>query len=345
MMLTLWTKSRMPASTPKTRLFTVSARSSAGGFACGVPASKTSRRLSLVGMLAAAAWGCDGTPATLDAATAPSARMAALSLRLDAVPAKAPTLSVLGFRATFSGIAASDVLGLVDPLAGATPAHDCQLRDIDSAAAALGAAGNGIELEELSGVGVSMVDASAAIRTSPRLFPDVAPSIGGVVSEAGPLVLQAWPEQVRITNGLTNETVPLALSVPSPGQVTSINGLLPIANTTLPVAGDLNLGFKTSGSMDHAVDAVEIRPFGATVALICRLPSAPAKDAADGTNPLSFVVSHQLIRALVAATGAASGSPVAASLDLVRRPAGEAALADTRVAIEARTSLLVELHP
>jgi hypothetical protein len=296
-------------------------------------------RLAL-GLLVTAAWGCDGTPPAMDASTSTSEHLSAISLRVDALPEKPPTLSVLGFRATFSGVPAADVLGLVDPLSGASPARDCQLRDIDSAAAALAATGKGIELEELSGVGVSMLNAATTIRTSPRLFPDVAPAIGGVVSEAGPIALSDWPALVRVASG---DAIGRAFAIPSPGRVTTVNGAAPIANTSVVVTGDLTLGFVAAGAGENTV---ELRPFGATVALVCRLPasSRPAADPAT-VETLSFVVARPLLHALVTAAGGASDSPVAASLDVVRRPEGEGAVADTHVAVEARTSILVELHP
>jgi hypothetical protein len=57
------------------------------------------------------------------------------------------------------------------------------------------------------------------------------------------------------------------------------------------------------------------------------------------------VVSRPLLRSLLTAAGGSANGPVAASLDVVRRPEGDGAVADTRVAVEARTSILVELHP
>src|SRR4051795_6205501 len=77
--------------------------------------------LAAVAALGGATFGCDGTPPTLDAAAAPSARMSALSLRLDATANQPTTLTALGFRAAFSGVAAADVLGMVDPLSGSSP--------------------------------------------------------------------------------------------------------------------------------------------------------------------------------------------------------------------------------
>ena len=302
--------------------------------------SSVASRLAL-GLLASAAWGCDGTPPAMDAATSTSEHLSAISLRVDALPDKQPTLSVLGFRATFSGVPAGDVLGLVDPLSGASPARDCQLRDIDSAAAALAATGKGIELEELSGVGVSMINAATTFRTSPRLFPDVAPAIGGVVSEAGPISLSDWPALVRVAGG--SDAAGRTFAVPSPGRVATVNGTAPIANSSVVVAGDLNLTFVAAGAGENTV---ELRPFGATVALICRLPasSKPAADPAT-VDTLAFVVSRPLLRSLVTAAGGATDGAMAASLDVVRRPEGDATVADTHVAVEARTSILVELHP
>ena len=165
------------------------------------------------------------------------------------------------------------------------------------------------------------------------------PAIGGVVSEAGPLALGAWPAQLRITTGATPETEPVdaLVTVPTPARVTSVNGIVPLAGTTVTVGPtDLSIGLGPGA----AESAVELRPFGATVALVCRVPFD-----ATGSSPTSFVVPHQLISALIAASGAAPGGGVAAALDLVRRQSGEAAPANTRIAVEVRASSLVELLP
>ena len=289
--------------------------------------------------LGAGGLGCDGTPRAMDASAAPSARMSAVAVRLDATNDKQPMLSALAFRAAFSGVTATDVLGLVDPLSTASPARDCQLRDLDSGPAALAAHGDGIELEELAGVGVQLAEMPAAIHPSPRLYPDVAPAIGGVVSEAGPLALGAWPAQLRITTGATPETEPVdaLITVPTPTRVTSVNGIVPSTGASVAVGPtDLNIGLGAGAGES----AVELRPFGATVALVCKVPFDVT-----GASPASFVVPHQLIAALIAASGAAPGGGVAASLDLVRRQSGESALASTRIAVEVRASSLVELRP
>jgi hypothetical protein len=297
------------------------------------------KAVAVAGALLGTGFGCDGTPRALDASAVPSSRMSTLSLRIDVSPQAQPTLTVLGFRAAFSGVSASDVLTLVDPLADTGPGRDCQLRDIDGAAATLSEGGNGIELEEFGGVGIAIGETTPSIRLSPRLFPDVAPAIGGVVSEAGPLALGAWPDHFRVTGdaGLDGTSLVTSIPVPGAGQVTSINGAAPAANGAIAIEGDLNLNLVAGGAGDSAV---ELRPFGSTAALICRVPAD-----ASHASAISFVVSHQLISGLIGATGAAQGRPVAASLDLVRRISGSYASADSRIAVEVRASTLVELRP
>lgn len=290
--------------------------------------------------MASVAWGCDGTSRGLDASAAPSSRMSTLSLRIDVTPQKQPTLSVLGFRAAFSGVAAADVMAVVDPLADTGPERDCQLRDIGRAATALSSGENGVELEEFGGVGIGVGDSPDNLRLSPRLFPDVSPAVGGVVSEAGPFLLGGdWPAQVRITTDATSDVGAAVLTVPVPtaGQITAVNGLLPSPRGTTAIEGDMKLDLVAGGPGDSAV---EVRPFGSTAALICRVPADASRAGA-----ISFIVSHQLLAGLIAATGATQGRPVAASLDLVRRINGSYGASDSRVAVEVRASTLLELHP
>jgi hypothetical protein len=291
-------------------------------------------------LLAGATWGCDGTSrGLLDASAAPSSRISTLSLRIDVAQDKPPTLTALGFRAAFSGISATDVVTLVDPLA-TSPGHDCQINDIGSAAAALSNGENGVELEELGSVGINVDSNPDSIRLSPRLFPDVAPAMGGVVSEAGPLAMNSGlPAQLRVTTDASAETAGSALliSVPSAGQIAAVNGLVPSARGTTTIDGDMKLDLVAGGPGESAV---EVRPLGATPTLICRVPTD-----AGHAGAISFVVSHQLMANLIAATGATQGRPVAASLDLVRRISSGSGASDARVAVEVRTSTLLELHP
>lgn len=298
------------------------------------------RALAAVGLLAGAAWGCDGAPRGLDTTAAPSAHMSMLSLRVDVAPDKQPTLTVLGFKAAFSGISASDVMTLVDPLADVGPGRDCQMRDSSTAASALSTDGNGVELEEFGGVGIGIGDGPSSVRLSPRIFPDVAPAIGGVVSEAGPFMLSGdWPSLVHVVPDSTAAGTlgELSVPVPSAGQISTINGLAPASRGTVAVGGDLKVDLVAGGAGDSSI---EVRPFGATVALVCHVPTDASRP-----GPVSFVVSHQLLANLIAATGAAQDRPVAASLDLVRRISGSYASADSRVAVEVRASTLLELHP
>jgi len=296
--------------------------------------------LAAVGLMAGAGWGCDGTSRALDASAAPSAHMSTLSLRIDVAPQKQPALSILGFRAAFSGVSASDVMALVDPLADTGPGRDCQVRDIGRAATALSSDQNGVELEEFGGVGINVGENPTNLHLSPRLFPDVSPAVGGVVSEAGPFLLGGdWPAQFRVTTEATPDVgaAVLTIPVPSAGQISAVNGLVPSPGGTTAIEGDMKLDLIAGGPGDSAV---EVRPFGSTAALICRVPAG-----ADKASGISFVVSHHLLGNLIAATGAAQGRPVAASLDLVRRINGSYGASDSRISVEVRASTLLELHP
>src|SRR3569623_3639706 len=124
--------------------------------------------LAAVGLLAGAGWGCDGTSRALDASAAPSAHMSTLSLRIAVAPQQQPALSILGFRAAFTGVSASDVMTLVAPLTAPGPGRDCQVRDIGRAASALASGEHGVELEEFGGVGINVGEHPANLRLSPR---------------------------------------------------------------------------------------------------------------------------------------------------------------------------------
>jgi hypothetical protein len=275
--------------------------------------------------------------------SAHSAQTSAVSLRIDVVPGQPASLTVLAFRAAFSGVAPGDVLGMVDPLAADAPHRDCQLRDVDLAAAALVARGDAIELEELSGIGISIApDSTAEIRPSPRLYPDLAATIGGVVGEAGPLRLPALPTQVRVRGGMATTAVATddvaaaaadatIVGVPATGWVRLLNGAAPRDGILISAGSDLNLNLTPPDTTDTSV---ELRPFGATVALSCAVAAAN-----------SFTIPRQALNALMVASGGAPGASVAAALDLVRRSTRTLPLSSTRVSLEVRTSTFVELRP
>ncbi|MES1204520.1 MAG: hypothetical protein ABUS79_01160 [Pseudomonadota bacterium] len=302
---------------------------------------------------------CDGGAPAVDASTPLSARTSAVSLRIDVPASKPASLTVLAFRAAFSGVAAADVLGLVDPLAATAPARDCQLRDIGQSAAELVARGDAIELEELAGVGVSLGAGSPDIHPSPRLYPDLAATIGGVVGEAGPFGMAVIPEQVKVQSGAVPVTAngvadtgsdAAMVAVPAAGWVRLMNGAVPHDGSLVEVGADLNLNLATTTRADargetsgDSVTSLELRPFGATVALACLVPANAVPNAAGGA--VTFMVPRQALAALVSVSGAARGASVAAALDLVRRSQQRLPLSATRVSVEVRTSTFVELRP
>jgi hypothetical protein len=291
----------------------------------------------------AGAAGCDGSAPAVDAATPPSAQTSALSLRIDVPTGKPATLSVLAFRAAFSGVAESDVLGLVDPLAATAPSHDCQIRDVDKAAAALVARGDAIELEELSGIGIGLPDVAGDVHPSPRLYPDLAATIGGVVGEAGPFRLSAIPEQFRVTSGIA----PASIYVPTTEWVRLLNGSAPRDGSLIEISADLNLAVTATAKVGHETDtSIELRPFGATVALSCAVPAGPASLSGIAQTQTAFAIPRQALAALLVASGATPGASVAAALDVVRRSTTDKlATSDTRISVEVRTSTFVEMRP
>lgn len=261
-------------------------------------------------------------------------------------------MTVLAFRASFSGIPAADVLGIVDPLAAPAPSRDCVLRDAGQAAVAMTTRGDAIELEELAGVGISFGELPVALRPSPRMYPDVNPTIGGVVGEAGPVRLTAVPADVRVVTadglvaGSGSPTADVAsLGVPATGWVRLVNGVVPRDGLVIETKGDLNLsvGTQPSPNASAAETAIELRPLGATIALSCVVPGEASLAA--NAQGMPFVVSRQALGALLGRSGAAPGAPVAAALDLVRRSAGRLPVSATRVSVEVRTSTFVEIRP
>lgn len=295
---------------------------------------------------------CDGGTRAIDAATPVESRAAQIELRIDVVPDKPASLTVLAYGAVFSGISGREVLGLVDPLAGAgasRPAGECELRDLDRASAELALHGDAIELRELKGIAVASVGDGAAelVRLSPRMFPDIAASIGGVVAEGGPVRLFQFPPRLQINQSApSTDPAAVALPLPAPAWLKQINGLAAASGATIQVGNDLKLTLTVAGK---DVTSVELRPFGATVALACAVPlggvSNAGADGPVGASELAFGISRQMLSGLVTAAGGAPGAPIAAALDVVRRTESAMAPSGTDVALEIRTSTLVELRP
>jgi hypothetical protein len=280
----------------------------------------------------ALACGCTGDVRPPDAATRVTVPSAELSVRLDVADGTAPSVSVLGFRASAAGPNAPDVLGLVDPLWTAAPDQGCALHDVDRAASALVARGETIDLEELSGVGVGFGPGEPLVRPFPRLFPDVAGVVGGVVAESAPQPLAALPDRLSVY-GAESELPVAELAVPALPRLVAANGKAPAAGMQIDAAGGLTL------SLANAAGAlVELRPFGATVAVSCAVPANASTEAL-------VTIPRALLVHLPRAHGRGRGVPV--SIEVARRVRAREPLAPSgaRVSLEVRSAMAAELWP
>lgn len=304
--------------------------------------------------LALALGACGAPPQAVDAQVAPATESAEIAIRFDVSAGRPKTAQVLAFRATTTvpgsvlGSSSSpawhpDVLGIVDPLAAASPEQGCALRDIDLAATTLMLRGGSIELQEMTGIGVGVggggaPGAETLLRPFPRLYPDVATIVGGVVAEAGPTPLTALPERVTIFTA-ESELPVTDVAVPSAPRIVGINGGL------LDAAGELGvfrldaqdaLGVTVAGG---AGGRLELRPFGATIAAVCTIPSSAGE---------AFVsIPRALVAQMVRATGAPLGAAIPASFEVARRTHIVQGLGATyaRVSVEVRSATTVELRP
>ena len=295
---------------------------------------------------------CGDAPHAVDAQTAPSARSAEVSIRFDVSPGRPATVQVLAFRATTTasqttGLAdwRPDVLGLVDPLAAASPEQGCALRDIDLATTTLMIRGASIELQELTGIGVGLggsgedvASAETLLRPFPHLYPDVETVVGGVVAETGAQPLGTLPEHVTLFTA--DSELPIAnVAVPAAAHLLALNGAALEPSSTTPPLVDGHEGIAVTIA-NGAGGRVELRPFGATIAAACAIPAnAPAEAVV--MIPRGFVT--QLARA----SGGASGAPFAASLEVARRATLRPTqlAAGARISVEVRAATTVELRP
>ncbi len=258
--------------------------------------------------------GCDGGGHMPDAQTQPAAYSAELSVRFEVSADRPTTISVLGFRAAAAG-PETDVLGLVDPLAAAAPDQGCVLRDV-------------------VGVGLGAGAPSTVIRTFPRVYPDVAGVVGGVVGEAAPQPITSLPDHVSLIS--PDSELPVAeLAVPALPKLLAINGSAPVAGMRVDGSGGLSLTLAGAGS-----SFIELRPFGATVVVSCAVPSNASTEAV-------VSVPRALLAHLRAPDTAANGGNVGLSVELARRTRIREPLvtAGTRVSVEVRSTLAVELRP
>jgi hypothetical protein len=224
-----------------------------------------SRRIAsgvLAGCAALLLAGCDqSTVKGRDASTPLSQRVSEVSVRIDMPAGGAPAISVLAFRASVSGLEAGQVLGVVDPLVTPTPER-CEVRDVAAAARRLRADQGVIELEELASVALALDDDPQSIRPAPRVYPQLASAVGGVVAEAGPVDLLAPPRFITVS--LPEGESPVRM------EVSPMPRLLDPAGTPLTVGPRLEASGELALNVNGpARSFVEIRPYGASQALAC----------------------------------------------------------------------------
>lgn len=312
---------------------------------------------------AGATAGCDGGSRTPDARTRAAAESSEVSVRFDVSPGKPASVHVLAFRASVSSLGAPatttattapardplaqqlDVLGTVDPLGAASPEQGCLLRDVDLATSALGARGASIELEEMSGIGVGLGEGPGAgtlLRPFPRLYPDVAAVLGGVVTEVGPQPLGTLPDRVSLYTA--DVELPVAeLALPAAPRIATINGAAPAPGARLRLDTQEPLAVTVAGGNGGGGGVLELRPFGATVSVACAIPTSTAPEIIVGVpRPL-------LARVVEAAapSGPCPGCVVPASVEVARRARLRQSLGapTTRISVEVRSAVTVELRP
>jgi hypothetical protein len=282
-----------------------------------------------------AALSCDGGGRMPDAQTQPAAYSAELSVRFEIGADRQATVSVLGFRAAAAG-PETDVLGLVDPLAAAAPDQGCVLRDVDLSNRALLTRGGSVDLEELGGVGVGLGAAGtplSVIRTFPRVYPDVAGVVGGVVGESAPQPVAGLPEHVSLFSA--DSELPVAeLPVPALPKLLAVNGSAPAAGLRVDTTGGLTVLLGAAGGA-----LVELRPFGATVVVSCAVPSNASTEA--------LVSVPRSLLAHLRPRDAGGNASVPVSVEIARRIRVREPLVTSgaRVSIEVRSTLAVELRP
>lgn len=270
--------------------------------------------------------GCDGGTRGRDASVPSSQRVAEVSVRIDAPTGSAPAVSVLAFRASVTGLAPTDVLGVVDPLIAGAPETRCELRDVAAGARSLRAQGGTIELEELANVSLELAPAKQTLHPAPRVYPQLAATVGGVIGEAGPFDLMGVPETIAV--GLLGEGESrVQLDVPALPRLLGASGEAIANGTRLDLTSDLSL--TVAGP---ARSFVEIRPFGASLAIACPV----------GSNG-HVVVPHDLLEKVMADSGHAPVSLEAVWRDsrLVQAQAGGQT---TRLSLEARSSVVLDVR-
>jgi hypothetical protein len=159
------------------------------------------------------------------------------------------------------------------------------------------------------------------------VYPPLAEVVGGVIAEAGPVDIAEVPQALALDlPGPADRPAKINLTVPGVPRVLDRNQVPLATGSRLDASGDLVL--QVTGPERTFL---EIRPYGAPVALACAV----------GAGGL-VVVSHDLLVRMAAAAG---GVPV--SLEAVWRESRMVATAvpPTRVSVEVRSSTMVDLRP
>jgi hypothetical protein len=272
---------------------------------------------------------CDPSRGGRDASPPLSQRVSEVSVRIDVPGGGAPAISVLAFRAVVNGLEPAHVLGVVDPLVAPAPDGECEVRDVAAAARLLRAQGASIELEELANVSLGLDDPAQALVLAPRVYPQLASAVGGVIAEVGPVDLVALPQAVTINLPPSDGDGPVKIEVPGVPRLLDATGAPLTAATRLEPTGDL--AFTVSFP---ARSFLEVRPFGASLALACPVGAAGRvlvpRDRLDrvvppnGHGPVSFEVVWRDTR-LVPAPGGSAGQTA-------------------RLSLETRSSTVLDLH-
>ena len=171
------------------------------------------------------------------------------------------------------------------------------------------------------------------MRPFPRLFPDVAGVVGGVVAEAAPQPLDLLPDRLSIY-GADSELPVAELAVPTLPRLLAANGAAPAGGMRIDATDGLSLSL---GAAAGAI--VELRPFGATVAITCTVPTnateavvtIPARSWPPTARPRR---QRRLGRA-----GLDSSGPT------FSRPRAAGAGGGARLSVEIRSAIATELRP
>jgi hypothetical protein len=252
-----------------------------------------------------------------------------VSVRID-MPAGTgtPAISVLAFRAAVKGIDPSQVLGVVDPLVTSRPEGGCEVRDVAAAARWLRVQGGGIELDELARLSLIIDDNAQPLQPAPRVYPQLASTVGGVVTEAGPVDLVALPRAITFLLPPSESDGPVKMNVVGMPQLLDAAGAPLASPPRFDGNGELTL------TVSGPAHSLEIRPFGASQAVACPV-------GADG----KVVVRRELIERVVPANGHRSVSFEAVWRDtrMVPLPGGVAGQT-ARLSLETRSSTVLDLH-